>query len=89
MPIDFAMFAVQPRHGLHDDLFLNPTEAAEFLAGLGLPVAVSTLRKWRCTGGGPVFQSFGRAAKYRVGRLREFVAARLSQERRSTSDHAA
>ncbi len=71
----------------NDEPFLTPEESSQFLGKLGLPVAVGTLAKMRCVGGGPVFQSFGRFPRYRPSRLREYAASKLSGERRSTSDN--
>lgn len=69
-----------------NERFLTPEEASQFLAGLGLQIATSTLSKMRCVGGGPVFQSFGRFPRYTPRRLREFAQSKLSAERRSTSE---
>lgn len=38
-----------------------------------LGLAVSTLNKWRCHGGGPVFIKMGRAVRYRVRDLDGFI----------------
>ena len=70
-----------------EEPYLSPPEAVAFLAELGLPIALGTLAKMRCVGGGPVFQSFGRFPRYRPSRLREYAASKLSGERRSTSDN--
>ena len=43
-------------------------QAAEYLG-----LAVSTLNKWRCHGGGPVFIKMGRAVRYRVEDLENFL----------------
>jgi hypothetical protein len=71
-----------------DDDFLEPKEAATFLTEeCHLPIAVSTLAKLRCLGGGPIFQKFGgRRIRYRTTRLREYANSRISAERRSTSE---
>lgn len=53
-------------------------QAAEYLG-----LAVSTLNKWRCHGGGPVFIKMGRAVRYRVMDLENFIA---TSRLRSTSD---
>lgn len=45
-------------------------QAAEYLG-----LAVSTLNKWRCHGGGPVFIKMGRAVRYRAEDLEAFVQA--------------
>lgn len=41
-----------------------------------LGLAVSTLNKWRCHGGGPVFVKLGRAVRYRREDLDAFVENR-------------
>jgi len=43
-------------------------QASEYLG-----LAVSTLNKWRCLGGGPVFIKMGRAVRYRVSDLEAFL----------------
>lgn len=43
-------------------------QASEYLG-----LAVSTLNKWRCHGGGPVFIKMGRAVRYRIEDLEAFV----------------
>jgi len=43
-------------------------------AAVYLSLAVSTLNKWRCHGGGPVFIKMGRAVRYRVEDLEDFVS---------------
>ena len=43
-------------------------QASEYLG-----LAVSTLNKWRCLGGGPVFIKMGRAVRYRIEDLETFV----------------
>lgn len=73
-----------PEHDL-----LDPAEAAEFLNDIGYPATKATLAKWRCIGGGPVFQKCGKFIRYRPARLSEFVAARTSAEMLSTSQQAA
>jgi len=45
------------------------TQAAEYLG-----LAVSTLNKWRCHGGGPVFIKMGRAVRYRVEYLECYLS---------------
>jgi hypothetical protein len=66
--------------------FLDPSEAAAFLTEEGHKVSKATLAKWRCLGGGPVYQKFGRLIRYRPSRLTEFAATRVSPELRSTSE---
>ncbi len=45
-------------------------------AALYLGLAVSTLNKWRCHGGGPVFIKMGRAVRYRQEDLEAFMLGR-------------
>ena len=54
-------------------------QAAEYLG-----LAVSTLNKWRCHGGGPVFIKMGRAVRYRVEDLEVYM---LNSRAASTSSH--
>ncbi len=53
-------------------------EVAEYLG-----LATSTLNKWRCHGGGPVFVKLGRAVRYRREDLDAFV---VSRSLKSTSE---
>lgn len=48
---------------------LTVQQAAEYLG-----LAVSTLNKWRCLGGGPVFLKMGRAVRYRIEDLESYLA---------------
>lgn len=48
---------------------MNVQQAAGYLG-----LAVSTLNKWRCHGGGPVFVKMGRAVRYRLSDLDQFIA---------------
>jgi len=47
---------------------MTVTQAAEYLG-----LAESTLNKWRCHGGGPVFIKMGRAVRYRIEDLENFI----------------
>ena len=51
---------------------LTTVQAAQYLG-----LAVSTLNKWRCHGGGPKFLKLGRAVRYRQSDLEMFVAERV------------
>ena len=57
---------------------LTVVQAATYLG-----LAVSTLNKWRCHGGGPVFIKLGRAVRYRQEDLDQFV---MDGRSRSTSE---
>ena len=73
---------------MSDEIYLTPKEACEFINKLGARIAVTTLSKYRCVGGGPVYQTFGRSPRYTPRRLTEWVQERLSPERRSSSQAA-
>lgn len=51
-----------------------------------LGLAVSTLNKWRCHGGGPIFIKMGRAVRYRAEDLDAFMDGRRAS---STTDFEA
>jgi len=42
-------------------------------------MAVSTLNKWRCCGGGPVFIKMGRSVRYRIKDLNDYVEGRQAE----------
>jgi hypothetical protein len=44
------------------DHYLDEVAASEHLKERGLDIAAATLKKWRCVGGGPKFQKYGRPA---------------------------
>ncbi|MCC0809523.1 DNA-binding protein [Methylobacterium sp. W2] len=52
----------------------------------GTPVAIATLAKLRCIGGGPKFDRFGRSIFYVRSNLDAWVSGRLNGARRSTSE---
>lgn len=60
--------------------------SAYLLARHGVRIAPATLDKWRCLGGGPEFQKLGRAVFYQPESLDAWIAAQISNPRRSTSD---
>jgi hypothetical protein len=61
-------------------------EASKYLlVRHGVNVAVRSLDKWRCTGGGPEFQKFLRNAFYTPAALDAWVAGKLSKPVTSTS----
>ena len=49
----------------------SSTEAARYIGGSDFPV--STLRYWRCAGGGPRFLKLGHVVRYRVEDLNDFI----------------
>jgi hypothetical protein len=71
----------------HDDEpYLTTEESSEFLRGLGLQRAPSTLKKLRCVGGGPTFVKYGRFPRYTPKWLQEYAKSQLSAPLRSTSE---
>ena len=54
-------------------------EVAEYLG-----LSVSTLNKWRCLGGGPKFLKLGRAVRYSIPDLQNYIIRRQVQ---STSEY--
>lgn len=48
---------------------MTVNQAADYLG-----LAVSTLNKWRCHGGGPVFIKMGRAVRYRSEDLEAYIS---------------
>ena len=52
-------------------MVMSVRQAAHYLG-----LAVSTLNKWRCHGGGPVFIKMGRAVRYRQEDLEIFMIGR-------------
>ncbi len=49
----------------------------EMDAACQLGLSVNTLRKWRCTGHGPVYLKLGKAVKYRLTDLQAFIEKSL------------
>ncbi len=66
---------------------MDTGEASRFLTiDMQQPTSVGTLTKWRCKGGGPVFQRVSRRIRYRKSRIRQFALSRISREMHSTSE---
>ena len=64
----------------HDDeSYLTTEESSEFLRGLGLQRAPSTLKKLRCVGGGPTFVKYGRFPRYTRKWLQEYAEANFQR----------
>lgn len=61
--------------------FLLRKEAAQYLTERGLPTSPNTLQKWATTGGGPLYQRYGKHALYRPANLDAFAEAKLSAPR--------
>ena len=58
------------------DLAIEPLlTVAQAAKVLGL--SISTLNKWRLTGGGPTFVKYPTAVRYRLSDLQAFIAANL------------
>ncbi|MDA3918971.1 MAG: helix-turn-helix domain-containing protein [Deltaproteobacteria bacterium] len=54
--------------------FLNRSQAAEFLN-----LRKCTLEAWAIRGGGPAFVKFGRAVRYRISDLENYIKDRTRQ----------
>jgi hypothetical protein len=67
----------------------SSTEASSFFGDRGFRVAVSTLAKWACVGGGPRFVKLGRRRLYTEQSLQDWLTEKLSREVASTSEAAA
>ena len=67
-----------PQNTSSSNALMTVQQAADYLG-----LAVSTLNKWRCLGGGPVFLKMGRAVRYRQKNLDSYME---TAERQSTSD---
>lgn len=65
---------------------LTRREAAEYLSSRGIRTAPATLAKYATIGGGPKFRHFGRWPRYLASELDEWIDARLSGPKKSTSD---
>lgn len=68
-----------------DNRFKSRAQAADYVSGLGLPVAKGTLQKLATIGGGPAYRRFGKFAVYLTDDLDAWVAQKLSSPRHSTS----
>lgn len=71
-----------------DEEFLNREKSAAYVRDKGLPCTKATLAKLACVGGGPTFYKFGRNVVYLPFDLRNWITARLSGPKTSTSDQA-
>lgn len=66
--------------------FLTRKEAAEYLTAQGLRIAVGSLQKYACIGGGPLYQRFGNKCVYMAENLDAWARAKLSAPAASTSE---
>lgn len=57
-----------------DKPFLGTAEAADYLG-----LKRCTLEAWRCRGGGPRFAKFGRAVRYRLTDLDDWIESRTRE----------
>src|SRR5215472_11467182 len=68
-----------PRQGLDMTTIVDPliteAEAADILR-----VSLTSLRRWRREGRGPVYRKLGRSVRYRPDDLADFIAASLCTE---------
>ncbi len=63
---------------INSDILITEPEAASILR-----VSLTSLRRWRRQGNGPVFRKLGRSVRYRLEDMRDFVAsARRTSTRR-------
>jgi hypothetical protein len=68
---------------------LNCPEAVEYLREVhGVRVAPATMNKYRCIGGGPLFEKFGATVLYKPGNLDAWALDKLGEPKSSTSDEA-
>jgi hypothetical protein len=66
----------------------SPVATVKYFGDKGIQVALSTLAKWRCVGGGPRFVKLGRKPFYPDPALEEWLSEKLSREVSSTSEAA-
>jgi hypothetical protein len=55
---------------LPGDVWIDPLQAADALG-----VTTKLLSQWRCARKGPPYAKLGKAVRYRVGTLREYLSA--------------
>ena len=72
MTTHFTKTTQNPAPGRAQCAVLTTRQAAQYLG-----LAVSTLNKWRCHGGGPEFLKLGRAVRYRQDDLDAFLETRM------------
>lgn len=65
---------------------LDTAAAAQWLTDHGVRRTPKTLRKLRCTGGGPRYRHLNRRSYYTADDLAAWIEARLSPPRRSSSE---
>lgn len=65
--------------------YITRSEAADYIASLGLRCTCGTLGKMATTGGGPAYRVFGNRACYTVPDLDTWIEAKISPLMCSTS----
>ncbi|MFO1126350.1 MAG: hypothetical protein U1E25_14470 [Methylocystis sp.] len=66
---------------------LSTRESCEYLREKhGVRLAPATLNKYRCLGGGPLFEKFGATVLYKPNSLDSWALAKLGEPRSSTSE---
>jgi hypothetical protein len=81
---------IQKGMTMERQIFLRRRQASTYLRETyGLDRAPATLAKDAVIGGGPIFRRINRVPLYSTNDLDEWVASRLSEPMRSTSDIAA
>lgn len=68
---------------------LSRAEAAAFLSERGYRIARTTLNKYACIGGGPLFECFGRRPLYKPADLLAWAVSKTTGPHRHTSDVSA
>lgn len=71
---------------LPPDALLTRKACAQALTTAGFPMAAATLATLATRGGGPAYHRFGPRVLYRWGTALGWAQAKLSAERRSTSE---
>lgn len=68
--------------------YLTRREAALYVTGQGLNLALGTLQKMATVGGGPRYAIFGKRAVYTRPDLDAWIAERLGMAAATTNEHA-
>lgn len=69
-----------------DQIYLDRTQAADYIRTRGLRCTKGTLQKFASVGGGPIYRKFGARVVYTVDDLNSWIDGRLTRPMRSTSD---
>jgi hypothetical protein len=73
--------------GVPSPQYLRRWKAAQYLRDKGVPCTAKYLAKLACVGGGPRYYLFGRIPLYTPEWLDEYIAAKLGDPVRSTSEY--